>query len=121
MAKRTGPSNPHLRVLIQELKKTAIQQAVPLWKRIASDLERPTRIRRAVNLSRINRFTKDSEVIIVPGKVLGSGAVDHKLTIAALSFSEGATTKLKKMDCELLSINELIERNPKASKVRIIG
>lgn len=121
MVKRTGPSNPHLRKLIEELKKTAIVQSVPLWKRIAIDLERPTRIRRAVNLSRINRYTKDSEVIIVPGKVLGSGLIEHKLTIAALSFSEGAVEKLKKKNCELLSISELMEKNPKASKIRIMG
>jgi large subunit ribosomal protein L18e len=68
MSKRTGPSNPHLRNLIVELKKKAIQDSSPVWKRLAVDLERPMRNRRIVNLSRINRFTKDQETIVVPGK-----------------------------------------------------
>ena len=59
--KRTGPTNPLLQDLIGELKKRSNEQSVNLWKRIASDLERPTRNRRAVNLSRINRNTKENE------------------------------------------------------------
>lgn len=121
MTKRTGPSNPQLGSLIGELRKKAIQDNTGLWRRVASDLERPTRNRRAVNLSRINRFTKDNEMVLVPGKVLGSGSVDHKVTVVAFSFSSGALEKLRKMNCDVLSIKELMEKNPKASDIRIIG
>jgi large subunit ribosomal protein L18e len=121
MANRTGPSNPHHQNLIVELKKKAIVDNSQFWKRLATDLEVPTRNRRVVNLSRINRFTKGNEFIVVPGKVLGSGVIDHKVTVAALSFSEGAVEKLKKQNCELLSIDDLIKKNPKLSDVRIIG
>jgi len=121
MANRTGPSNPHHRNLIVELKKKAIVDSSQFWKRLAYDLEMPTRSRRIVNLSRINRFTKDNEFIVVPGKVLGSGVIDHKVTVAALSFSEGAVDKLKKQNCELLSIHDLIKKNPKTADLRIIG
>ncbi|MFC1753504.1 50S ribosomal protein L18e [Thermoproteota archaeon] len=121
MAKRTGPTNVQLQGLIVELKKKSIQEGAPLWKRIASDLEKATRNRRIVNLSRINRFTKDSEVIIVPGKVLGSGALDHKLTIAAFDFSQGAVEKLRAKNCDVLSIIELMQKNVKTQDIRIIG
>jgi large subunit ribosomal protein L18e len=121
MVKRTGPSNPHLRKLIAELKKKAIVDSSPLWKRIATDLEKPNRNRRAVNLSRINRFTKDNETVIVPGKVLGSGVVGHKITVVAFTFSDGAVEKLKKQNCSTLSITEFMQKNPKTSDVRIIG
>jgi len=119
--KRTGPSNLQLITLIAELKKKSIEDSAPLWKRLATDLERPTRNRRAVNLSRINRFTKDKETIVIPGKVLGSGFLDHSLTIAAFSFSGGAVDKLKKQNCNLLSISDLIKKKPKTSDIRIIG
>ncbi|MFC1723853.1 50S ribosomal protein L18e [Nanoarchaeota archaeon] len=119
--KRTGPSNQHLRILIAELRKKAIAESAPLWKRLASDLEKPTRSRRAVNLSRINRFTKENETIIVPGKVLASGSVDHKLTVAAYSFSQGALEKLKKQNCSVILLDDFIKNPPKASDVRIIG
>ena len=121
MAKRTGPTNLHLRSLIANLRKKAIQDSSPLWKRLASDLERPTRNRRIVNLSRINRFTKDNDTIVVPGKVLGSGIINHKVTVAAFAFSDGALEKLKKQNCSIMSISELMQKNPKTSEIRIIG
>ncbi|MBI5397900.1 50S ribosomal protein L18e [Candidatus Woesearchaeota archaeon] len=121
MGNRTGTSNPQLRRLIAELRKKAQVDSTPLWKRIAVDLEKPTRGRRVVNLSRLNRFTCDNEVVVVPGKVLGSGLIDHKITIAAFDFSGGAVEKLRKQNCDVLSIEELLVKNPKASGIRIIG
>jgi large subunit ribosomal protein L18e len=121
MSRKTGPSNPHLVNLVAELKKKAIEDSSPFWKRLAIDLERPARNRRAVNLSRINRFTKDNETVVVPGKVLGSGLLDHKVTIAAFDFSAGALEKLKKQNCDTMHISELIQKKPKASDIRIIG
>ena len=119
--KRTGPTNPLLRDLIGELKKRSNEQAVNLWKRIALDLEKPTRIRRIVNISRINRFTKDGETIVIPGKVLGSGILKHKLNVAAFSFSQGALNAIKKANGTAMPLTELIKKNPKGEKVRIIG
>jgi large subunit ribosomal protein L18e len=121
MSNRTGPQNPQMIELIAELKRKSIDESSSFWKRIATDLERPTRGRRAVNLSRINRFTKDNELVIVPGKVLGSGVIDHKVTVAAFSFSEGAIVKLKKQNCDALSIAELVQKKPKTSDIRILG
>ncbi len=119
--KRTGPSNQNLRRLILELKKKAIVDSSQFWKRLASDLERPSRQRRVVNLSRINRFTGENEFVVVPGKVLASGVIDHKVTVAAFAFSEGAIEKLKKQNCTVLTIEELMKNNPKTSEVRILG
>ena len=84
--KRTGPTDINLRKLISTLKKTK----KPIWKRVASDLAKPRRIRRSVNISRIERYCKSGENIVVPGKVLGSGTLTKKLTIGALSFSKSA-------------------------------
>lgn len=121
MSKRTGPTNPLLSELIQELKKKSKEQNVKLWKRIALDLERPTRNRRIVNLSNINRHTKENEVIVVPGKVLGSGALDHKLTISAFQFSESAKSKIIENGSKIIPLNELSSEDPKGKKIRIIG
>lgn len=121
MPNRTGPSNPHLSKLIAELKKKSIEESSPLWKRLAVDLERPTRNRRAVNLSRINRFSSENETVVVPGKVLGSGVIGHKVTIAAFAFSDGAIEKLRKQNCSVMSISDLISKRPKTSDIRIIG
>ena len=110
-----------LRDLIGELKKRSSEQSVNLWKRIALDLERPTRQRRVVNLSRINRHTKENEIIIVPGKVLGTGMLNHKLTISAYQFSEQAKNKLEKTGAQIVPLLELSKEKPNGKKIRIIG
>ncbi|MBW2975877.1 50S ribosomal protein L18e [Candidatus Woesearchaeota archaeon] len=119
--KRTGSTNPLLRDLVAELKKRSNEQSVNLWKRIALDLEKPTRQRRIVNLSKINRYAKENEVIVVPGKVLGSGILEHKLTIAAYQFSEQAKNKIEQSGAKIVPLSELIKEKPDGKKLRIIG
>jgi len=91
--KPTGTTNPQMRDLINELKKKSIEHGVNIWKRIALDLEKSTRQRRIVNLYRINRYTKKDETVVVPGKVLSVGDLDHNVVVAAFSFSESALEK----------------------------
>ena len=113
--------NQQLETLITELKKTSIEQDVKIWKRVASDLDRPTSQRRVVNLSRIDKYSMDGEVVIVPGKVLSMGELTKKVTVAAYSFSESAVEKIKESGSQVMSIYDLLKKNPKGSKVRIIG
>jgi large subunit ribosomal protein L18e len=119
--KRTGPTNPVLKKLINELKKASLDQDAKIWKRVALDLEKPSRDRRVVNLSRINMHAKEDETIVVPGKVLGSGFLDHKITISAFKFSEGALEKISKIGAKAVPLAELIKESPKGKKIRIIG
>ncbi len=118
---RTGPTNDQLKGLIEELRKKAYSGNAMLWKRIASDLEKPTRQRRCVNLSRINRHTKTGEIIIVPGKVLSAGNLDKSITIAAWQFSRQAVEKIARANAKAVSIAELMSTNPDGKNVRIIG
>mgnify|MGYP000114906209 FL=1 len=115
--KRTGPTNYELKNLIDELRQLSLSEKVSFWKRIATDLAKPTRQRRAVNLSRINRYAKSNETVVIPGKVLGTGDPNEKITVAAWKFSQSAKEKLKNN----LTIKELMKKNPKAKKLRIIG
>jgi large subunit ribosomal protein L18e len=120
MVKRTGPQTLELKKLIVELEKLAKKEKVKLWKRIAYDLSKPTRIRREVNLYKINKYTKQGETALIPGKVLSLGNIDKKLTIAAYKFSNIAKEKINKIG-KAISIKELLKENPKGKKVRIIG
>lgn len=110
-------TNAQLKHLITEMKKLD----KPLWKRVASDLEKPSRQRRIVNLSRINRYAKENETIIVPGKVLGSGLLDHKLTIAAFCFSGSAIEKIRQSKGKAVKLGDFITEPVKGKRVRIIG
>lgn len=119
--KRTGPTNMILLKLVAELKKRSNEQEAQIWGRVANDLERPTRQRRVVNLSSISRYTKENEIIVVPGKVLGSGDLEHKLTISAFQFSDGAKEKIEKAGSKIVPLLELSKDNPSGKGIRIIG
>jgi large subunit ribosomal protein L18e len=121
MAKRTGPTNPLLVELIRELKKLSIESKSGLWKRLATDLEKPSRVRRVINISKLSRYANDGEIIVVPGKVLGSGAIDKKITVAAFNFSEGAVEKIQEAKGSCMTIEDLMKKNPKTSTIRIMG
>ena len=113
-------TNIHLQALIQQLKKLSIEQKVKIWKRLATDLERPTRIRRKINVYKIDKYAKEGETIVVPGKVLGTGDLTKKVNVAAFTFSESAVKKISE-NGKAMSIFDLISKNPKGSKVRILG
>jgi large subunit ribosomal protein L18e len=116
-----GTTNEHLAQLIVELKKKAIASNQGLWKLLATDLEKPSRQRRVVNLSRINRHTAEGDIIVVPGKVLSDGELNHALTIAAWSFSQKAKHKIIEKKAKAISIHDLMNMNIKGKKVKVIG
>ena len=118
--KPTGPTNPLLMGLIEELKKKSVDQKVNIWEKLASDLSRPTRKRRIVNLSKINRYSKENETVVVPGKILSVGQLTKKLNVAAFNFSKEAEQKINQVG-KTITIQQLIKDNPKGKKVRILG
>ncbi len=119
--KSKGSSNHSTVNLIKELDKKGKADNIKIWKRLAKDLKRPRRIRRAVNLSRIDRNCNENDVVLVPGKVLGSGKVNKIITISALEFSESSIRKIKENKGKCLSIQELIKKYPDGKKIKIIG
>ena len=76
---KTGTTNQNVKDLINDIKESFSKQKAGFWRRIVKELERPSRNRREVNVYRINNNTKDGETVIVPGKVLGNGELDHKV------------------------------------------
>lgn len=117
---RTGPTNQVLKELIERLNEIAVEKKAPLWKRIAKDLSKSSRNRRIVNIYKLNKFTKDNETVVVPGKVLSLGELDHKLTVAAFSFSGSAMEKINK-NGKAITITELMKEDPKGKNIRILG
>ena len=118
--KETKSTNPEIIQLIRFLKKQSNENEAKIWREVAKHLAKTRQNRAAVNLSRINRHTQKSDMIVVPGKILGSGAIDHEVTVAALNASEKAKEKLVAAKAKYVSIPELVEKNPKGSNVKII-
>jgi large subunit ribosomal protein L18e len=118
--KRTGPTNPILKKLIEDMRNQGYKEKIPFLIEIAKKLEKSRRKRPEVNLSKLNRVCKENETVIVPGKVLSSGILRKPLTVAAASFSMSAIEKIQKAGGKTISIRELIKNNPKGTNVRIV-
>jgi large subunit ribosomal protein L18e len=120
MAKKVIKTNPNLFKLIRTLKIKSNQEDVAIWKDVASKLEGSNRSTAEVNVSSINRYANENEVVLVPGKVLSNGNLDKKVTVAALNFSSKAQEKIENAGGECLTISEILEQNPKGSNIRIM-
>jgi large subunit ribosomal protein L18e len=116
----TKATNIYLRKLIASLKKLSNEKQVKIWDAVALNLAKPTRIRRKVNLTKLEAYVKAGETVVVPGKVLGTGEISKKMTVAAWRFSDSAFEKINKVGTAI-SIEALMDKNPKGAKVRIIG
>lgn len=119
--KERGPTDPNVASLIVELRKASAKNEAPIWRSISKKLQKPRRSRPQVNVSKLNRFTKNNEFVVIAGKVLGSGELNHSVNVAAVTFSEGARNKILAAEGRVLTISELLNENPKGSGVKIIG
>jgi large subunit ribosomal protein L18e len=118
--KQTESTNPELIQLIKQLKKEGREKNAPIWLDVAEQLSQSRSHRAAVNLSSINRNTKSADVIVVPGKILGTGLLTHPITVAAFSISETAKAKLNAVQAKYVTISELVANNPQGSNIKII-
>ncbi len=119
--KRTGPTNPLLRNLIVSLEIAARKNKAPIWRRVAELLAKPTRKRIEVNVGRLNKIVNDGETVVVPGVLLGHGIIKKKVTVAVWRATRKAKEKVKKAGGKIISIEELMQVNPKGSNVRVVA
>ncbi len=120
MKVKTKATNPDLVSLIVELRSESFKSKKPIWKAVAKLLDKPTRSRRIVNITRIDKNTKENDAVVVPGKVLATGELTHKVTIAALSFSKQAKEKIEKAGGKVLTIREAM-KDKNLKNIKIIG
>tara|TARA_Y100000588_G_scaffold308660_1_gene333327 strand:- start:6127 stop:6492 length:366 start_codon:yes stop_codon:yes gene_type:complete len=120
MSKPERKTNRALVSLIGDLKDHSRSTGSAIWRDTASRLESSRKNWAEPNLSHISRHSDDKETVLVPGKVLGSGEIIGKQTVAAYSFSDGAKTKIEASGGRTLSIRELMEENPNGKGVRIL-
>ncbi len=106
--------------LVTEVSKLALENKSLLWKNVVRGLSRPGRKEHKVNLFKIDKLAKAKEVLVVPGSVLGSGEISKPVTVAALKFSARAREMIEKAGGSCMTIRELVEKNPKGDRVRIV-
>ncbi len=92
-----------------------------LWKDVERRLLNSRSNKREVNVDKLSKCTKEGDVIIVPGKILGAGNLGHSVIVYAYSISKLATRKINEAGGQILALTDLIEKYPQGSGVKIIG
>ncbi|HEA46666.1 MAG TPA: 50S ribosomal protein L18e [Candidatus Pacearchaeota archaeon] len=90
------------------------------WLKIAGILSGPRRKMPNLNLTEIDKDSKEGDTVVVPGKVLSQGEINKKIKVVALGFSEKAREKLMKSKSNPTDILEEIKKNPDAKGVKIL-
>lgn len=119
--KKSKSTNPVMLGLIEELLRKSREEDARIWRELVKRLTKSSKNKAEVNISTIARHTKNKDVIAVPGKVLGDGEINHKVTAAALNFTAQAREKITAKGGKCLSLKELIKAHPKGSGIRIMG
>jgi large subunit ribosomal protein L18e len=117
--KKTMSTNPLMQELIKESTMKAYDEDAPIWRDVAKRLLR-SKSRAEINISRIARHTNKNDTVLVPGKLLGSGSINHPVTVGAVGFSEAAKEKLTKAGGKHMGIKELMTKVPKGTNVKIM-
>lgn len=120
MPQRTGPSNTEMQALIAELRSRGHKEDSKFLLKMADELSKSSRSRAKVNISRIEKSCGAKEEAIVPGKLLADGILTKRVTVACFSSSEAARKKIEGAGGKIISIAQMVEKNPKGTGVRII-
>jgi large subunit ribosomal protein L18e len=113
-------TNPNLVSMIDKLLEISAKNDARIWREVAKMLSKPRRLQAEVNVSKIERYLRDGETAVIPGKVLGTGKVERALRVAALAFSENARRKIEEAGGKCMSLIQLASENPKGSGLRIL-
>jgi large subunit ribosomal protein L18e len=106
---------------IWTLRNAFKSNKAPIWRALQEELVGPRANRREINVRRLAEITSADEVVVVPGKVLGTGSLGHKLTVCAFSISETAARKITESGGKVVTFDDLINKHPDGKGVRIIG
>ncbi len=113
--------NPILIDTIQKLKVAGKSNEANIWLAVAKMLNRSRSRRVEVNIERLAKCTKDNSKVVVPGKVLAEGNIEHKIEVALFAISETAAKKIIDAGGSILTIEEMINKYPDGKEVIIIG
>lgn len=107
--------------MAKDLKKASKKNDAPIWRRLAEYALKPSQARKTVNVKKISQLTKDNDIVAVPGKVLGTGNMSHKITLYSFSISNSAANKILEAGGKIIDYSELIEKTPTGKGVVLLG
>lgn len=93
---RKQDKNLDKKEIINKLYQTGKNKNKDIYSAIAKELNRAARTNINVNISKLEKLPiiNDGDIVVIPGKLLGAGLLNKKITIYAYSFSQTAKDKL---------------------------
>lgn len=107
--------------MAKELKAASKKNNAPIWLKLADMALKPSRAKRVLNLGQIDKHVTDNDTVVVPGKVLGTGSISHKITLCSFSISTSGAKKVSQSGGKIVNFAQLIKNNPTGKGVKIIG
>lgn len=107
--------------MAKELEVASKKNKAPIWSLLAEEALKPSRARRVLNLKQIDKYVSDNDTVVVPGKVLGTGSISHKITLCSFSISTTGAKKVAQSGGKVIGIAQLIKSNPTGKGVKIVG
>ena len=104
-----------------DLKEASRKNDAPVWKSVATRLEGSARNWPSVNVSKLEYNINKNGKALIPGKLMGTGIVTKKMTVAAYSFTDSAKEKIQSAGGKCLTYNEMIKATPKGTDIVVIG
>ena len=107
--------------MVKDLKQASKKNEAAIWSKLADLALKPSSTKCTVNLTRINKITKENDVLFVPGKVLGTGNMSHKITLSSFSMSTTAANKIIQSGGNIMVYSDMIKKFPTGKDVIIFG
>lgn len=107
--------------LIASLEKTSRKTKKRFWKNIAEIINKPTRNKININLSKLDEMGEKfkGKTIVVPGKILSNGEIKNKIKVIAIEASEKAKEKVNSKG-ELILLKDFISEKVNVKDLVIV-
>lgn len=103
------------------LRQAFKKNKAKIWRALEEELAGSRANRREINIRRLAEISNPEQIVVIPGKVLGTGNLGHKLTVCAFSISENAARKITTAGGRIITFEDLMNAYPEGKGVRIIG
>ena len=114
-------TNQVVQQMAKDLKKASTKNDAPIWSKLAKLALKPSAARRTINVNKIDELTKDNDVVVFPGKVLGTGNISHKITLCSFSISNSGANKIIESGGKIINFEDMINQFPTGKGVIMLG
>ncbi len=104
-----------------DLQRHSRKSKQKIWEKASEDVLSSRKNRPEVNVGEISRNSKEGSRVLVTGKVLGLGKIDHKVTVGAYAFSKDAREKIESSGGACLSLREFVDSSTSVKDVLMLG